>query len=133
MKRIKDCFCYHDKWGIGGSCIDCIYASISSCDKECWPISNLCCKLHDISLNGIIKDGYLYKETFCKNMKYTDVWSKFEICFLEIKDQLEENVLYEACQEEYLCMIPFSKLPKDDCSNSSNNKYTNKRFQIKGN
>ena len=41
MKRIKDCFCYHDKWGIGGSCIDCIYASISSCDHGKRPDLNL--------------------------------------------------------------------------------------------
>ena len=57
-------------------------------------------------------------EFFCKNYcNYIDDFTKGAHLigleeFKKIQPQLEEGILYEACQKKYLCMIPFEKLKK---------------------
>ncbi len=123
MKRIKDILLYKCRWdSLGVNCVFCKYHV-----SKGLPITYLCCKKYSLSLNielCINKDGIaggICGEWFCKDFEddgnaCPDGIKEFE----KIKDQLEENVLYEACQEEYLCMIPFSKLPKDDCNEGEN-------------
>jgi len=114
---MKDIFEYHEKWGIGGGCYCCEHCTIHYGVKTDWPATGMDCNLHNISLNDALINGYLGKDFFCKNIKineYSDCldWDIFKTTFNNIKNQLEENILYEACQKEYLCMTSFDELEK---------------------
>lgn len=115
-KKIVDTFEYHDKWGIGGDCVYCKFCNKQSV-KEDWPTDDLRCNLHKISLNIELRNygvrpSYLNGQYFCKSMEIVDSWEEFSNTFNTIKDDLEEDILYEACDKEYLCMTPFDELEK---------------------
>jgi hypothetical protein len=117
MKKVKDVFQYHEKWGTGGGCYCCKYSRIHYGIQTDWPVKGMNCVLYNINLSNMLIDGYLGSDFFCKNIiidKFSDCFDLdiFQTSFQIIKDQLEENVLYEACQKEYLCMIPFDELEK---------------------
>jgi hypothetical protein len=116
MKKIKDPFSYSVGHGaIGISCDHlCKYFKYNILTKERF------CLRHHVKLNNVFigDDGFREGEFFC-----TD----YENCinniskgahklgleeFNSIKDELEENILYEACGKEYLCMTPFDEIEK---------------------
>lgn len=107
MKNIKDIFEYHDKWGIGGDCGLCFYCNKRNTQED-WPADNLGCNYHKIDISIELTNGYLNGQYFCKNMKIIYSRPEFYSSFNQIKDELEEDVLYEACEKEYLKSIPFS-------------------------
>jgi hypothetical protein len=78
------------------------------------PPIELKCTFHNISLNlELGNNGGVAGEWFCKTFVNSGkAFPKALEEFNSIKDQLEENVLYEACQKEYLCMTPFDELEK---------------------
>lgn len=111
MKQIKDIFEIHDKWGIGLDCCECKHCS-NPRKGGCWPTNDFQCNLHNISLNIELKEnGFLNGEYFCKNFEDLNAFPPAVEEFSTIKDELEDNVLYEACGKEYLLAIPFKELP----------------------
>lgn len=121
MKQIKDSFSYSTRWDSAGiSCVDCKYCNRKNIADD-WPTNDLKCYLHTISLNIELKDKGITPsgiggDWFCKNFENRNEWPyAFPLAveeFSTIKDDLEDNVLYEACGKEYLRAIPFDKLPK---------------------
>ncbi len=106
MKKIKDIFSYSVGHGaIGISCSHkCKYFTYLNKQRKCIK--------HNVLLDIMLNDnGYVKGEWFCKNFEDSgDTHSIGIIEFNQIKDKLEDNILYEACGKEYLCMIPFDKL-----------------------
>lgn len=58
------------------------------------------------------KNGYVSGEWFCKQFNNKNAHEIGIMEFETIKNDLEENILYEACQKEYLCMTHFDELKK---------------------
>jgi hypothetical protein len=112
MKKIIDIFEYHDKWGIGGNCTCCEYSNVHHGVQDDWPAENMNCGLHKINLNIELSNGYLDEEYFCKDMKILESSYLFNNIFNIIKNNLEYNILYKACNEEYLRMISFDDIRK---------------------
>jgi hypothetical protein len=112
MKKIKDIFSYSIGWGSSGvMCSFCKY-SLGEVNQETKKIKSMKCTLHNIILNiQINSDGYIEGEYFCKNFYNTNPFPKAVEEFKNIKNELEENILYEACEEEYLIGISFENLP----------------------
>ena len=116
MRKVRDIFSYSVGHGaIGISCDHrCRFFSYNKKTKQ------RKCLIHNILLNDIFltKQGYVKSEFFCNN--YENFANKESlgahetglIEFNNIKNQLEENILYEACQKEYLCMTSFDELEK---------------------
>ena len=112
MKKIKDIFEYHEKWGIGGGCYCCEYSIIHYGDKMDWPSKGIDCVLHNLNLDDLLINGYLGSDFFCKNITFNETANCFDLdifktAFDTIKNNLEEQILYEACQKKYLCMTSF--------------------------
>ena len=122
MKKIKDPFSYSARWDSAGiDCVCCKYCNKKNI-KEDWPTDDLRCNYHSISLNielhskGFKKSG-IEGEWFCKDFQDRGIEDKGAFPraveeFNSIKDELEEKILYEACEQEYLCMIPFDELKR---------------------
>jgi hypothetical protein len=115
MKKVKDIFSYSVGWGSAGvMCSFCKYLKVKE-DKVSGEIILCYCALHKLKLDILRnKDGYFSGEYFCKDFSNENPFPQAVEEFNSIKDQLEENVLYEACQKEYLCMTPFDELEKID-------------------
>ena len=113
MKNIKDIFSYSARWdSVGLSCTYCQHCNKKNVEGD-WPTNFLKCNLHNISLNiELREDGYLSGAWFCKAFTDNGAFPKAVEELSLIKNQLEENILYEACQKEYLCMTPFDELEK---------------------
>ena len=60
----------------------------------------------------ISKTGHVRGEYFCKQFDNIHPFPTAVEEFNIIKNDLEENILYEACQKEYLCMTSFDELEK---------------------
>jgi hypothetical protein len=116
MKRIKNVFTHSVGFGfLGLSCGHyCKYFHYNKDTKE------RKCVLYNLRLNNIFlnKDGYVRGEFFCNhyqdlsNNPYESAHPSGLEEFNKIKPQLEDYVLYEACQKEYLCMISFDEIEK---------------------
>jgi hypothetical protein len=113
MKKIKDIFSYSVGWGSAGiMCSFCKYLAVKE-DRISGEITQCYCALHHVKLDVLRnEDGHFSGEYFCKDFNSKNLFPEAAEEFNSIKDQLEENVLYEACQKEYLCMIPFDELEK---------------------
>lgn len=111
MKQIKDPFSYSVGWGASGiMCSFCTYC-VAIRNEITKNIQSSKCNLYNISLNiQVSQEGFIRGEYFCKKFDNTNPFPLAVKEFLTIKDELEENVLYEACGKEYLHAIPFKEL-----------------------
>jgi len=109
MKKVKDPFSYGARWDSAGiNCVYCVY-----CKSVGMPPIELSCTFHNVSLGlELGKSGGINGEWFCKAFTDNGAFPKAVEELSLIKNQLEENILYEACQKEYLCMTPFDELEK---------------------
>ena len=117
MKKIKDLFKYMDQRGIGLSCVDCKFCNKKNISED-WPTDNIWCNLHNNSLNIELidkgeKKSYLEGEWFCKDFidNNSALPQALKDC-ANIQNELEENILYEACREEHFKGMLFDDLPK---------------------
>ena len=110
MKKIKDSFSYSVGHGaIGISCSHkCKYFSYSKEKKK-----RKCIK-YNLSLDLIMvkDDGFIKGEYICNGYEDNGAHEIGLIEFYKIKNELEDNILYEACGKEYLCMTSFDVLPE---------------------
>ena len=116
MKKIKNPFSYSVGHGFAGQ----------SCSHHCRFFNYnkntkiRACALHKLNLNNVFltEDGYVRGEFFCcnyENLIDENNYGAHKVGleeFKQIKNELEENILYEACQKEYLCMTPFEEIEK---------------------
>ncbi len=107
MTQIKDPFSYSVGHGFAGiSCQLCNHYAFVK--KELYSK----CTYNNFILNILRdKNGYARGEWFCKNFESNNTFTYAVEEFSTIKDELEDNVLYEACNKEYLRAIPFDELP----------------------
>jgi len=118
MNKIKNPFTYSVGHGfIGLSCGHrCKYFIFDKKSNE------RKCLLYKLLLNHIMlnEHGSIRSEFFCKkyeNFKSENSSGAHEIGIIEfetIKNKLEDNILYEACHKEYLCITPFDEIEKLD-------------------
>jgi len=108
MKKIIDPFSYSVGHGaLGLSCADCMYYEFNADPINRW------CKLHKSSLNVMVdENGYLSGEWFCKSYVDNGAHEIGKNEFESIREELEEDILYQACQEKYLSMLSFDEIAK---------------------
>jgi len=111
MKKIKDIFSYSVGHGaIGLSCSHkCKYYKYFNRKRECTK--------HNLNLNSIMlkkNTNFVKGEYFCKDYKDIGAHEIGLREFMQIKNKLEYNILYETCMKPYLCMTSFDKLKENN-------------------
>ncbi|UFH58044.1 hypothetical protein [Sulfurovum mangrovi] len=113
MKVIRDIFSYSYGHGaIGLTCNYCIYYKFNE-DLEIGSLKRSYCSLHNFSLKIMRnEEDRILGEWFCKQFENKNAfeWGLKE--FYQLKDELEDNVLYQACGKKYLNGTYFKDLPQ---------------------
>jgi hypothetical protein len=111
LKVIRDTFSYSYGHGaIGLTCNHCAYYKYNG-DLEIGSFKRSYCSLHNFSLKIMRNEkDRIFGEWFCKQFKNKNAfeWGLKE--FNQLKDQLEENILYQASGKENLKGIHFKDL-----------------------
>jgi len=113
MKNVKDIFSRSIGWDVTGvMCSFCRYSK-GTRNFETKKVESVTCTLHHLNLKmQVSKTGHVKGEYFCKQFDNVHPFPTAVEEFEQIKNELEENILYEACQKEYLCMTSFEEIEK---------------------
>ena len=120
---VEDIFKYTARWdSVGLDCSYCIYEA-----NAVWPNieQNYACQFHNCGLSVQLgQNGYKEGEWFCKcfakkEESWITKWFKNPrrphpdaiMVFKQIKNQLNDQVLYKCEKKKYLAEIPFKNLP----------------------